>query len=599
MARPINPLDFSAPMTLIDERDPRKPGDIDLRIQLVGFTVSCFLAMDDRPRTWWASKLAFSRSHLTKMAKRPNADFVRRLDAVLRDDEVSQQKLKPRLSEYFGDVIPEHVPENPQPVVEWLARSAKPFDGQRPLADWLLHSEVAIARSKMLGSRADDDVLIRNSINQLMILSSGPYGGSAVALQRCVELALLAPRSFFDLASRHLERSPVGFRLLRLLERFSHLWRLRNADPNSEDERSALVEDQLRRMLSDLSLSDSASFLDPYPGGEWAVALARERIARNDFDHPAMRWLRKSTKDVTAHDRLRLYAAFVYMRKMSRFRLERYSSDRLKPGDDYWISQTVESLKAGGSRYLEIWADLLPNMWDSRFEDVIYEAFGETHQRVVALVDVHLDKVKFKGLIESFGSVVFSILVTPDGRLRRHLIEGLVASGCVDVATKVFVDVCKNEDEHEAIREAAAFALSRMREPSGDVSDLLLSLAKSRKTGSQLRATALWAMGDTYVPTSNDRAEAFASVLEEVAVSGKEPLPRIAAAHALAIMGEHVKSNQLDFSRHSKYLAHAIPLGDPVALRINGLSRWGLELRTNIEQKERTFPDPKVLPSVG
>lgn len=87
-------------------------------------------------------------------------------------------------------------------------------------------SEVALEKCRMLeragGADYDDDV--RESLQELMIVTSGPYGGSLISLHQCAEIGLLVPTTFLEEVEQTLNTSPLGFRMLRTLDRFVRLW---------------------------------------------------------------------------------------------------------------------------------------------------------------------------------------------------------------------------------------------------------------------------------------------------------------------------------------------------------------------------------------
>lgn len=605
-----NPSDFRAPLLLAErssktstDEDAQRDVDSDVeRLKLVGFAITALLERHPASRTWWATRLDVSKGHITKMASQPTRDFVLRFDAALAEERSADQRLRPQLADFLEDVLPEQVPENPRRVLETIAR--EPLAGvifSRPVEDALLWSEVALARAQIqpFARDLDRDRLVRTSIDQLLRIASGPYGASHVAAQRCAELGLLAPAAFLELTRRHLYQSPVGFRALRCLQRFAYVWRRRQAEPRAEAASKGLVEAGLIDLLIDLagqrrpswtshdSATPTAVYVDPYPGGEWGIGLARERLKARRANLRALQWLRRIVIDDKRNDRERLYATFCIIGHVR---------DR---------QPFLDKLAASGSMLAKTWAQVFSG-WDpaTGTKAIGYEArkrFAELADDVDELTATKLDQFGLGSLHSAMSSVVFAALITPDGRWRRALIEGVVAGGIVEPAVLILHAIYERARD-PSIREATLFFLSRLREPRGTM-DYLSKAATAIDEDPFVLHTALWAMGDVFGKLNAKDIDKFAPILLERAIhrvgakpAGKlghesleapliEERVRIAAAHALAVMGANADTKK----RLQEVIAGAG--SSAVDLKVVRMARWGQKL----QERKTEIVDPTVV----
>jgi hypothetical protein len=531
-----DPSQFAAPVVRFDPAPPDDAAD-RFEPQLLGFCVTARLDQDAHSRTWWADRLGISRSHMVKMAAEPTLAFVEQLDLALADEK-SGQRLRPRLSDLYGDVRPDHRADNPQPVLEWLARDPSMLEHRPIVANALLRSEVALTRCRIRGKThgIEDDTVVERSLQDLLRLASGPYGGSTVAHQRCAEIALLVPETFFRAITRHFDRSPVGFRLLRTLDRFVNVWRRRESDPDMIRMGRGRIDTRLASLLRRLGHASMAiRHLDPYPGAEWSNTLARDCLRTGRELKLARDWLQSTYDDVGASDRERLYAAWARVS---------HSDEETKE------SQAVQTLLAAESPLLRRWGllftgttrlrELSTEQWTERARD----AFEPEARFVDDATARHITDPSLEGVRKSLNSVIFAALVTPDGRLRRNLVEAVTAAGLVAPTAAVLLDVYHAEENahtYSGIREAVIFFLSRLRQPSDDVIALFLRAAAEKDPF--VAHVALWGLGDLFGVGEVNRIPDLLDTLGAIARSpdGSSPARvRIAATHALAVIAKNL-----------------------------------------------------------
>ncbi len=570
---------FVAPPLRIE---PQGGGPDHFGQTLVGFCVTGQLDQQPMARAWWADRLGVSRSHMTKMVVEPSVPFLEQLDFVL-SDVGSSQRLPPRLLEFYSDNCPEERAFNSQPVIEWMARNPEVLS-RGPVSDYLLHSEVAVMRCH-LRDRYDmeNDPTVTKSIDELLTLASGPYGGSNLAHQRCAELGLLVPETFFDALTRHFDTSPVGFRLLRTLDRFVRIQRRQEADPaifrpgrTRTDYRIAALLTRLEQVWS------RARYLDPYPGAEWGISLTRDVLRGGRVSMLARSWLTTATESEGGSDRERLYAAWVAI------------STAPHP---HRTSRIADSLKSSPSALLERWGELFGNLDHLRSQseedrrETILDYFPVERDRVAKAMAEHCGAEELSGVRDALESVILAALITPDGRYRRSLIEAIVAAGLVTPTSNVLVDICGSEDIPDGIRESIIFFLSRLRQPTGEVIEVL-SNAIDEDTCPNVAHAALWGMGDIF-RDSVPQPDKIRDLLERAITSPKANFSarhQVAAAHALAVMAKSLPDDK-GVAATLRHVRDSPATRSLSANMVVALCSWGLNMH---DQKDEII-DPTRL----
>ena len=456
--------------------------------------------------------------------------FVEDLDQAMAGEQAPGQRLRSRLSEFFGDVRPIERTENPTPPMEWLAKDPVTLHARPLVAEVLMRSEVALTRCRKRYAIADveSDVGVEDAIDDLLRLASGPYGGSNVAHQRCAELGLLAPDLFFVALRRHFDSSPVGFRLLRCFDRFVNLWRRQQegaTTPRPGVTRTTRDIGALMRSLG--SASTRSPWLDAYPGGEWACTLAVDCLRTGRELALARNWLEAKYENIWPSDRERAYAAWASV---------------LYGEDDASVAKACDALRSSKAPMLQRWGELfidaatLRRLDEREVLDRVREKFGGVADLVSQAVDAHVTDESLDGVRDALESVVFAALVTPDGRLRRNLIEAVVASCLVAPTTKVLLDVYR-ANPMPGVRESAIFFLSRLRQPDDEVVDELIVALEDDVPS--VRHAATWGLGDVFGVGSLQDSSRLVEPLRRAALgeSTDYVYQRVAAAHALAVIG--------------------------------------------------------------
>lgn len=570
MAAPISENKFVAPITSFST-------EVNGSAQsLMSFCVSARLASSGWTRAEWAAKLVIKPSYLSAMASLPTDAFIANFDRMA-PPQSGGQRLTPLLSGPYAEVSSDNGRSDAE---GWLSIYFDLLGRQNyPIVAPLLRSEVVIARCRhpREGDALRFDPRSSSALEALMTIASGPYGGSLLAMQRCAELGQLIPEPFFDCIESHLNNSPVGFRLLRTLDRFvrSSL----DGKSHIDSEHGQIVEMGLRRLLMSLIMrKDHSSFLDPYPGGEWGISLAHERLKIRNRDRYALSWSKQTAADRSRSPRERLYASWVYFNFSRRYQSMRGVLD--SPDSrvvQHWQS-ILDSLVNKGQSICESFPDVAVR--ERAFSnavrgDAYFEAIRSTIIKSVTSSDVH------KSLHDAFSSIIHSILITPNGRLRRSLIESIPAASLVLEAIPIFMDVY-NEFDDPFVRETILFCMGRFREPSPQVVETLLAAASSHQ--SDLARTGLWAIGDVlpndvrFVHLLTTFAESLrAGALGELVGGRENARLRIAAAHSLAISasyfdsplpGELLESIGIELTESSSTIDQ----------NILGLTNWGLSL---------------------
>lgn len=578
MSRTPSSSEYQAPVVGID--GPLGAADADAAL-LLGFCVTARLEQIERKRTWWMAQLNISRSHLVDMMKRPTPPFLEQLErfvSALPGDEErggpGRQRLAARLVDFAREVRPDEQPSNPQPVVEWLARY--PSDNVVPKVQLaLLGSEVALKRCALPGAM-EGDSMVRASLDKLMRVASGPYGGSTVAHQRCVELGLQVPMTFFEEISRHFDTSPVGFRLLRTLDRFVNVWRHPGIGWPTERVNPKQVDAELTALLVRLGRSSvEHPALDPYPGAEWAITLARDCLRTGQAHAFAAEWLERIYGDAEAAERERLYAA--------------WSLFANRAAEATKVNMVVARMTQAPSRLLRGWGDILAvdgfaAAATHRQRTIVEETFAPERALVGDAIRRATDGEEWAGVRSGLESLVFSALVTADGRLRRSLIESVVAAGLVEPTMTALVEIY-HETSEPGLQESAIFFLSRLRESSDAVIDVMLGGARSDDRSIAL--ASLWGLGDVFKDTGIRNVDGVLTTLSRAVVSGtRGPRPQIAAAHALAVIASSRK-----IPTAAEVLERAVPTRGPAAPVAHALALWAKGLAT----AEDPFTDPTGL----
>jgi hypothetical protein len=546
VARPIGESTFKAPVARPWAAESE--GGDEFERSLLGFCVGSILdqrVAGGENRTYWAGRLGLSKSHISKMTESPTPAFIERFVLELKNsDPENTNRLVPLLSDFYADIRPPERHPLSRHVLKWFARFNPHASHQLTTA--LFMSEVALEKCRMLeragGADYDDDV--RESLQELMIVTSGPYGGSLISLHQCAEIGLLVPTTFLEEVEQTLNTSPLGFRMLRTLDRFVRLWQA--PGPAHSRQRQQGVEVHLPRLIGKLASATSAgSFIDPYPGREWGTALAGEclKFDRSDLTPPAVEWLRHTIKDPDVAERGRLHAAWVL------------GCARADQRDEI-----IALLAAGGLSMQERWLSLIPEGFSAYGagvegveRDARVEAFGrsvraefvrETSQ-IRGAIDARMPGELYAGLTRALSSLLFAALVTPDGRHRRALIEAVANAGLVAPTADVLcallgLDGATSEElvlVDAGFRETAIFLLGRLRQPKNAERVTQLARLAGSDPSPTVRHAAVWAIGDLW------RKDLSAEIgvldqLKSIATSDDATpwATKIAAAHALAII---------------------------------------------------------------
>jgi hypothetical protein len=546
--------------------------------QLMGFVVTCQVELSGRSRRWWAERLDISPSTMSKMAAEPSVGFVEHLDLALAE-ESPNQRLPAKLSDLYSDI---RVTGAAPSVVDWLAMDAGQSSGSSTRAhvgERLLSSEVALKRCqlRLRAHEVDDDVVVRRSVQQLLTLASGPYGASVMAHQRVAEFGMLVPALFFDVLTEHFDRSPAGFRLLRTLDRFVNVWRLREEDADLVRLGRSRVDLRLTRLLRVLAkaaLADRVS--EPYPGREWSISLARNCLRNGHESELALDWLAHELRRDRTCDRAKLYAAYGLV-------------EHGRPSD---YDEVVAVLGGSSSDFLATWAALLVKYrtFSAIPPQVIVESFCAEIELVRAAVGKSTP-IRLSNIQATFASVLAAAILTPDGRLRRNLIESVVAAGMVGPAVLALVEVYPSL-EPVGVRESVLFLLSRLRQPDPGVVNLLHTEALSGDEA--LAQIGLWGLGDLYNRRSHGTfADGIDTLLD--AASGDSPQwsqeAQIAAAHALAVIA-HDSPDDVVADRLQRIVGLHASDDKPGRDQRTALCRWGREMYLR-----RDLPDPFVDPT--
>ena len=497
----------------------------DLLVRLLGFCVQCHLDIGPDSRATWAAHLNKSRSHLTEMARRPNRVFLVGFDSRLSEMDC-EQALSPRLTQLHDDMFPTLPGDS---ASDWMAGYYDLLgrtDHMSVILGDLLRAEVVMARCRVprMNDALEYDPTVHATIANLLSVASAPLGGSAAASQRCAELGIHLPTAFLAGIDAHLRTSPVGFRGLRSLARFTQLWRAHRATGLVPATRVAEVDQALASLLTGLA---QPVYRDPYPGAEWSIVVARERLLTVWPNKTALSWLRTAAHNESWSPRARLFATWARLHRSKRGSALRGS--RL----------TDAAIRDSGYSSLASWADLFEAAGTPDFtaaeisEEALtsFEPFMSDVRRAVRSLD---RKLVPNSIEHTTGDLIAAIVLTPDGQFRRHLIEAAIAAGLVQASIKVLLAIYPRDGD-PAIREAILFALCRFREPSERVIDLMLE--ESLSDDPFVRATALWGLGDVARQQMDpSSAERMVSQLMKVASSNAEPIEiRETATHSLAV----------------------------------------------------------------
>jgi len=270
--------------------------------------------------------------------------------------------------------------------------------------------------------------------------------------------------------------------------------------------------------------------------------------------------------------------------------------------------QILANLQAVGEQsILTRWAPLLDLGWRTygepneteearasveRFEALVREEFAGDALRVDQAVESEMGGASYAGLTRALSSLLFAALVTPDGRLRRAMIEGVANAGLVAPAADILsallgIDADSRQDDlvlvDDGLRETAIFLLGRLRQPkNSDRVAGLRELAMSSSSGA-VKHAAVWAIGDLWKQDLN--VDVALQPLASIATGDSPWVTRVAAAHVLAIMA-HQEAHQSErkpdvpeFHRVSEtlnaVLAHWAGDPSPGAHVVRAISLWG------------------------
>jgi hypothetical protein len=485
------------------------------------------------------------------MTTSPSSGFVEQLDIAIGDEPQSQlvrgQRLSSRLADFYDELLPEDELETAN-VLDWLARLQSPTkDKNESVTQILLASELALKRCQIRSARRDisDDEFVRKSLNDLLILASGPYGAAATANRRAAEIGVWAPNLFFDLMNDHLAKSPVGFRLLRTMDRFVNVWQVHAQHPIVARHGRLHVSAKIARLLRQLGrISTEDSIEDPYPGAEWGLTLARDCLRNGEAVEEALPYLiDQCTKNKTS-ERERLYAVYSLAQLLP-------SGGRITDQSTDAIRQAWTGSRGNDSLLISQWMDILSG--ESTDPSTTFRSTSIYRRIEEAVHDTFADKWPADlGLIkDATGSVVLSAIVTPDGRLRRNLIESVIAAGIVCPVLEVLLNLYVGLSSPDIDRETILFLICRLSQPNEPTIELMRNVIESESNSTSLRHTALWSLGDLY---RSDKDYLFGGLIEQVMnyVDNVNPSTFIeyrmwaAALHSLSIVGfQQANSNRL------------------------------------------------------
>ncbi len=574
--------DFRAPMVLFDNDDQR------FAQRLMGFVVAGQLDQHPMSRRWWAAHLDVAPSTITKMTEEPSGALVAKLDLALLAQR-SDQRLLPRLSDLYTDIQPSNARD--KGLLEWLARqpvSVEELPTRRPrVAEQLLRSELALKRCEVFYESGDIDVdpIVEEALRRLLVLASGPYGASNVAHHQCAQLGAEVPDLFFRLLEQHFDRSPVAFRLLRTLDRFVNVWASRESDPRSMRQGRERVDRSLSSLLNRLGhAAQHGRIVDPYPGSEWAITLVRDFLRLHPDSDTATEWLANACCDERASARERSYAAFTIAAR---------SATASAP------SAALDSLRQSSSSVLRRWADLLDGTDLQRLPPIDRQSAMEqpfqVEKEIVSSAIASTWPAALDGIRSSMHQLVFASLVTADGRLRRNLIEAVVAAGLVTPSVPVLRRIWDTCDDN-SVREAVIFFLSRLREPSEHLIELFMEAAQDDDRA--VSHAAVWGLGDLFKPGQEHAYQAPVKLLDDIVSNGSmasisDAKIRIAAAHARAIIE---KDWQGDLPHNMRPIENGV--ASPLEQSVRALSKWG-QLLAARKSTEDPFIDPTALGLTG
>ena len=249
------------------------------------------------------------------------------------------------------------------------------------------------------------------------------------------------------------------------------------------------------------------------------VALARNCLRTGHEGDLAKQWLLMELNRTDSSDRARLYAALSIVE---------YAQQELQ-------AEVVTVLNSG-SCLLRRWGKLLQEF--GTFSQIPMDALRNEFANEIALVKVgledwpdHLYEVR-----DAFESLVVAAILTPDGRLRRNLIEAVVGAGLVGPAVRTFSKIYRSMDD-PGLTEPALFLLSRLRQPEPEVIDALTEAALGGDT--QIAQTALWGLGDLYNSQSEQLYShgAIDALFKAIEMPSSDEAA-VAAAHALAVIAK-------------------------------------------------------------
>ena len=308
--------------------------------------------------------------------------------------------------------------------------------------------------------------------------------------------------------------------------------------------------------------------LDQYPGSEWSIALAADRLLTVRGNVFADRWLKSMALDPTVCARARLDAASARL-----FRLVDGGTRARR------TLATAQKLQRSSCHLVSRWGGVLADAMaheprtDHLRQAMADRAEAEFASEIEIIVTRSINEVVSMGLghelAERMAGLLATAVLTLDGRVRRSAIETLIAAGMVSPAVGALAGAI-GEITDPDIREAAIFVIGRFRESNQEILGHLHSELRSAHQAN--RRTAAWTFGDVF------RRNGFAREDTERARQGLVALAssvaevddvREAAVHALSVI-----SAALD----DKSCLYTVEQALTPESRLADMCAWGLSL---------------------
>ena len=532
-------------------------------LAMLGLCVHATVTASDRDRRWWTTRLGRSRSNLYDMFRAPTRGFIVGFDALVRS-EPPRQRLRQEILRHHDNLLPA------APTTVASEHIAEYFDligtDRDDVLNDLLRAEATIARCRVSHQwdTMNHNPQVEQVLNGLFDICESPRGGSALAAQKAAELGILVPNLFLATVQERAESKPVGYRVFRSLARFTSLWRLAEEAWALDDRIS--IDDRLASLLRRLSRNP---LLDQYPGAEWSIGIAGDRLATRRGNMFAEQWLRAIARDETLSARSRIDAATARLFAPSRVAGEEHGRR---------TSTTTDLMRRSECTLVARWGDVLARAQarcddlDTLREVVQLEAqseFAAESSLIVTAVSEGTSVLNIPAEVSrQVAGLAASAILAADGRLRRAAIETLVASGAVKAVVTAAPGI--HSSLHDpGHREALTFMVGRFREPSEAAYEILRSEVRSRHSSNRL--TACWAFGDLFdAERPVDDAIHDEAKLAIIASAEHENYGcRHAAIHGLAVIG---------FARRDKATLQMVEQDLPADSVLRAACRWGLAL---------------------